>query len=166
VIHLVLKRSGTGIDVVGVDGEPLFTMPLLGPTRGAVIPLHGRGAGDPLPPGHYRVVGWTHGDGRRPAQLELADLELATEARLIDAGIARRASAAHLLDVRGIGAPTGGLRGRRGQTIGAGSAGAAPAGSGLLVARAELLRLIDLLEGDPSHGTVVLTVAGEPYFTN
>jgi hypothetical protein len=164
VIHLVLKRSSTVIDVSGVDGEPLCTIPLL-PARGTVVPLR-RTAGDPLPPGHHRVVGWTRGDDERPAQLELADLDLSTEARLIDAGSARRASGSHLLDVRGIGAPTGGLGGRSGVTVRAGSSDAVPTGVGLRVARADLLRLIDLLEGDPSHGAVVLTVAGEPYFVD
>lgn len=165
MIHLVLKRSGTVIDVFGVDGEPLWAIPLLGLARATVVPLHGRDAGD-IPPGHYRVTAWTRGDQERPAQLELADLDLRTEARLIDAGSARRGSEGRLLDVRGIGAPTGGLAGRSAVTIHAGSADEAPAGGGLRVARADLLRLIDLLEGDPGHGTVVLTVAGEPYFVN
>jgi hypothetical protein len=166
VIQLVLKRSSTALDVSGVSGEPLFSIPLLGSTRGTVVPLHGGEASDPLPPGHYRAGPWTRGGDGCPALLELADLDLATEARLIDAGSARRGSGERLLDVRGIGAPTGGLGGRSGVAIYADAAGAAPAGGGLRVARADLLRLIDLLEGDPSHGTVVLTVAGEPYFVN
>jgi hypothetical protein len=166
VIALVLKRSGTAIDVFGVDGTPLFAMPLLGLSRGTVVALRGPDASEPLPPGHYRVIAWTRGDERHPAQLELADLDLATEARLIDAGSARRGSEERLLDVRGIGAPTGGLGGRRGVAIHAGSAEAVPAGGGLRVAQGDLLRLIDLLEGDPGHGTVVLSVVGEPYFVN
>lgn len=172
MIHLVLKRSGTVVDVFGPDGAPLFALPLLGSSRGSVVPLR-RPAESPLPPGHYRVASWTRGGGERPARLELADLDLSAESRLIDAGSARRAPASHLLDVRGIGAPTGGLGGRAGFTIRADEPGMLPPGdgggiarAGLLVARAGLLRLIDVLEGDPSHGTVVLTVAGEPYFVN
>lgn len=166
MIQLVLKRSSTAIDVSGASGEPLFSIPLLGSTRGTVVPLHSGEASDPLPSGHYRVVAWARGGDGSPALLELADLDLAAEARLVDAGSARRGSGERLLDVRGIGAPTGGLGGRSGVAIYAGPADAAPAGGGLRVARAGLLRLIDLLEGDPSHGTVVLTVAGEPYFVN
>lgn len=163
MIQLVLKRSGTSIDVLGADRRALFELPLLGLARGTVVPLHGRDPGDPMAPGHYRVASWTRGGHRRPAQLELADLDLRTEARLIDAGSARRGSGEHLLDIGEIGAPTGGLGGRSGVAIHAGPLEQAPAGGGLRVARAGLLRLIDLLEGDPSHGTVVLTVAGEPY---
>lgn len=162
MIHLVLKRSGTVVDVFGSDGAPLFALPLLGLSHGTVVPLR-HPAGGTLPPGHYRVASWTRGDGEGSARLELADLDLSTEARLIDAGSARRAPASHLLDVRGIGAPTGGLGGRSGAAIRAAAPGAPP---GPLVARAGLLRLIDLLEADPGHGTVVLTVAGEPYFVN
>lgn len=164
MIQLVLKRSGTAIDVVGVEGEPLFAVPLLGLGRGAVVSLRGREAGDPLPFGHYRVIAWTRGDERHPAQLELADLDLVTEARLIDAGSARRGLEERLLDVRGIRAPTGGLGRRSGVTIHACEGEVAPAGGGPRVARLDLLRLIDLLEGDPARGTVVLSVAGEPYF--
>ncbi len=166
MIQLALKRSGTAIDVFGVDGAPLFVMPLLGLSRGTVVALRGPDAGDPLPSGHYRVIAWTRGDEHHPAQLDLADVDLATEARLVDAGSARRGSEERLLDVRGIGAPTGGLGGRRGVTLHAGSAEAAPAGGGLRVAASDLLRLIDLLERDPGHGTVILSVAGEPYFVN
>ncbi|MEA2666860.1 MAG: hypothetical protein QOI11_3804 [Candidatus Eremiobacteraeota bacterium] len=158
MIQLVLKRAGTVIDVFGAGGEPLASLPLLGQSRGTVVPLRGREA-EPLEPGHYRVAGWN----RAAAQLELADLDLATETRLIDAGSARRAAGERVLDVRGIGAPTGGLGGRTGVAIHGDGENDAPPGGGLRVARAGLLRLIDVLASDPGHGTVVLSVAGEPY---
>lgn len=162
MIHLVLKRSGTVIDVFGAGGEPRLALPLLGFARGTVVPLQ-RPAGEGLAPGHYLVGGWARGGEAGPARLELADVDLSTEARLIDAGSARRAPGSRLLDVRGLAAPTGGLGGRRGIAI-YGVAPEAPlVGGGPAVGHADLLRLIDLLEADPARGTVLLTVAGEPY---
>ncbi len=153
LIHLVLKRSGTVVEVFGTSGEPLAALPLLGLSRGTVVPLR-RAVGETLPPGHYLISGWARGGEDEPARLELADLDLSTEARLVEAGSARRSGASRLLDVRGIAAPTGGLRGRHDATE--------LAGGGLAVGRADLLRLIDLLDADPARGAVVLTVAGEP----
>lgn len=162
MIHLVLKRSGTVIDVLGPGGEPRLALPLLGFARGTVVPLQ-RAAGEGLQPGHYLVSGWARGGRAGPARLELADLDLSTEVRLVDAGNARRAPASRLLDVRGLAAPTGGLGGRRGVAVYGVSPEAPPIGGGLAVGHADLLRLIDLLDADPARGTVVLTVAAEPY---
>ncbi len=165
MVQLVLRPSGE-LEVLGAEGRPLFALRLLEPARGKVRPLRQPAAGK-LPPGHYRVASWTRGDGAEPARLGLADLDIAAEARLVDAGRARRSPDGELLEVDGIRGRTGGLRGGSGPTIHAAAAGGeGAAAGGIAVRRDDLLRLVDLLQSDPSHGIVVLTVVEGPYPLN
>lgn len=154
LIHLVRDRSRTAIQVFGHGGQPLLTLPLPGAPGGKVVPLHRVPRSDPRP-GHYLVTRWTRGGAGVAARLELADLDLSTEARLIDAGSARRDGVSRLLVIRGIAAPVGGLDGRRDVTIHAANDAAR---RGPRLAQTDLLRLIALLDADPARGTVVLTI--------
>jgi hypothetical protein len=149
------------LEAFGHAGELLLTLPLLGVSQGKVVPLR-RASGGGLRPGHYLVSGWKPGDAGVRAYLELADVDLSTEARLIDAGSAQRAEVSRMLSVRGIAAPVGGLDGRRG-VIHAASVDAAPVGRGLWLTPVDILRLIALLDADRAGGTVVLTIAGQPH---
>jgi len=182
VIHVVAERRLGRLAVYGPDGHLWHLADASGEARGAGMRAP-YGPGNPIAPGHYRLLGQVEHDPPTaedgPGAIDVGDLDNTTRRRLIDASRAR---------VRGDALEIASLTGRAGGLAEYGRTAIVIRGGGTILAHltppedplapyqrltrsdgglrlhnADLARLLIILKpAFKDETTIVLTVLGEP----